>query len=453
MLFQSKVEGVVSGMFDNWLEMGNQQRKTNTAKRLDYYRSNQVDYIKEEIERFFAKPEQLSPVFINLTRKIINNLAQTYCKPAKREIDGTQSDNEVYQTISEGAAIDTVMKQASKLTKLLKTVLVRVVWRNGRIELDTLTGDILDVVTGDSPRDVLKVIVTHTASKTEDVTYSVWTPETFQRLNYRGDLISEEDNPYGCLPFVALHDEMPTDGFWIEGGQDIIEAQTAINERLTDLCYTLRNQAFGVGYIKSGDHGPGQPNSLEVGAGTLVNLPADPDSEIGYVSTKAPIEGAIKAIEFLINQTAIANGLSAHSLTTKPVNESGVAKIMGNAELLEKREDDIALFRKYEHDLFNLIKIVWNTHNSKKISEGATLKVDFAEIKPPLADIDEHEKWERLISMGQASQIDYAIARNPDLNRETAKEYLQQVRKENAEISAQDAEDLKTPIFDFDNAA
>lgn len=452
MLFFSKAKSMVDATMDEIHRQINQARKDETAKRLDYYRSNQIDYIQAEIKKHFANPEKLTPVFINLTRKIIDNLAQTYCKPAIRQIEGTERDQATYKEILNTTSMDVVMKQASKLTKLLKTTLIRVVWRNGKVELDILTGDILDVVTGDGPQDLKRIVVTHPATRTEHVTYSVWTPAKWQTLNYRGELLEEMPNPYQRLPFIALHDEMPTEDFWVEGGQDIIEAQTAINERLTDLCFALRNQAFGVGYIKSGDHGQTTGlNTVEVGPGSLVSLPTHPDAEIGFVSTKMPIEGSIKAIEFLINQTAISNSLSAHSLTTTPVNESGIAKLVGNSELMERREDDIALFRKYEHDLFDLIKAVWNSHNpGRKFSDKAALTIDFAEIKNPLADADEAEKWERLIQMGQASPIDYAIARNPDLNRETAKEYLKQIQQENGELNSAS---LKEAVFDFDNAA
>ena len=411
MLFQSKVNEVISNTYQEWIDQNNVARKSEVIKRLDYYRSNQAEYIAEELAKHFANPEKLSPVFINIVRKIIDNLALTYCKPAKREVDGTEKDIGLFKEITKSALFDTAMKQASKLTKLLKTILIRPVWRNDRLELDILTGDILDVETGDSPRDLRKVMITHypASNKIEEVTYSLWTPDTWQRLDYRMHVIEEKPNPYKRIPFIAMHDSMPIDSFWIEGGKDLVSAQEAINERLTDLCYTLRHQAFGVGYIKSSNYGPegiGDISTLDIGPGTLVTLPTDPHAEIGFASTNMPIEGIIQAIEFIINETAIANSLSAHSLTAKPVNESGISKIVSNSELQEKRIDDIALFRSYEHALFDLIKTVWNAHNpGNRFSDKAVLNIDFAEIKQAEQEMDEAEKWEQLITMGQASMV------------------------------------------------
>jgi hypothetical protein len=56
----------------------------------------------------------------------------------------------------------------------------------------------------------------------------------------------------------------------------------------------------------------------------------------------------LQTIEFILKQTAIANGLSASSLSTEPSNESGIARIIGNIELMEQRADEIELFRGYE---------------------------------------------------------------------------------------------------------
>ncbi len=439
MLFNSIVPQIIQGTIKTAATLESSQRKVEAEKRLDYYQSNQADYIIETLNEHFAHPERLTPVFVNLTRKIIDNLAMVYCEPAQRQVDGTERDRELYTEIAKTAGFNLVMKQASKLTKLLKTILIRPVWRNGQIDLDILTGEILDVETGDSPRDLKKVMVTDYPAngKLDEITYSLWTPETWQRLDYRGNVLESTPNPYKRLPFIPLWDSLPIDNFWVPGGQDIIDAQSTINERLTDLCYTLRLQGFGVPVLKSNDSGKLGVIDLDVGPGTAVNLPADSDADFKYEATEAPIEEIVAAIEFIIKQTAIANGLSAHSLTADPVNESGVAKIVSNGELQEKRQDDIELFRQYEHNLFDLTKTVWNTHvPGKKFSEDATLKIDFAEINSPTLEMDEADKWDRLIQMGQASMVDFAMARNPDLTRDQAKAYLQQVKEENAQFNS-----------------
>lgn len=271
------------------------------------------------------------------------------------------------------------------------------------------------------------------------MTYSLWSADSFQRLDWRGNVIESQDNPYKALPFVACWDSLPIDDFWVKGGGDLISAQDAVNEKLTDLMYIIRQQGFGVGYIKSGNHGPTGTapfDTVQTNPGSMVQLPSDPNAEIGFVSPEAPIQEVWETIQAIIQQTAIANGLSAHSLTAQPVSESGISKIVSNSELMEKRADDIDLWRRYEARLFELIKLVWNTHNpSKKFSDKTELSIDFAEIKQPSQEIEQSEKWQALIDAGQASPVDWAMARNPDFSREQAVEHLRQVKKESMEFN------------------
>ena len=441
MLFQSSIPATMGKLYAEVQSQQTTQRKNDAVKRVDYYRSEQDQYTMEAMASWMAEPEKLRPLQINIVRKIVNQLAMVYFKPAKRTINGTERDQELFNDIQKQATLDMTLKQASKYTKLLKTTLLRPVWRNGTLEIDLLTPDIVDVVSGDSPRDLTKVMVTNwpDTGKAEDVTYSLWTPETFQRLDWRGNAIESQPNPYGTLPFVPCWDSLPVDSFWVQGGKDLISAQDAINEKLTDLMYIIRQQGFGVGWIKSGDHGPtgmGALDTVQASPGSFVVLPTDPNAEIGFASPEAPIKEVWETIEAIIQQTAIANGLSAHSVTAKVNDESGVSKIVSNQELMEKRQDDIELWRRYETRLFDLIRTVWNVHNpGKRISDSAKLNVDFAEIQEPSREIEQSEKWQTLIDAGQASPVDWCMARNPDFSREQAVEYLKQVKNEGQEFN------------------
>ena len=62
---------------------------------------------------------------------------------------------------------------------------MRPVWRNNHLDIDILTGNIVDVQTGDVPEDLQKVLITDygTSEKIEDIQYSLWTDEIYQRLD------------------------------------------------------------------------------------------------------------------------------------------------------------------------------------------------------------------------------------------------------------------------------
>ena len=144
-----------------------------------------------------------------------------------------------------------------------------------------------------------------------------------------------------------------------------------------------------------------------------------------------PIAEIIESIKFLIAQLAISNGLSSHILVDEPSQESGISKQISSQELDEIRSDDIELWRDYEHSLFNIIKVIWNTHNTKKISEAAQLKVDFYDPTPQLSPDVQAAAWNNLLNMGVISQVDIVMDRNPDLQtREDALAFLLKIQDE-----------------------
>lgn len=353
-----------------------------------------------------------------------------YIEPPMRTMQGgTIKDADFLKEISAAALLDPKMKLANRYSKLLKTILLRPVWRKGKMDLDILTPDIVDVSYGDTPEQLESVLITHypNSNKYDEVTYSLWTDEVFQRLDYQGSVLETQDNPYHMLTFIPIWDRIPTSDFWLSGGDDLIIIQEAINEKLTDLMYVLRMQGFGQGYIKGETS---SPFGITVGPGSMTQLPID--GEIGYVATHAPIEQILDSIRFLIKQSAVMNGLSASSLNTEPSEESGISKIISNRELEELRRDDIELFRGYEHQLFNLFRIIWNTHNpTKKISENSQLQIDFYDPKPQTSPKDQAETWERQLDMGIISQVDIVMEKNPDLkSREDALAYLLKIQEE-----------------------
>ena len=209
--------------------------------------------------------------------------------------------------------------------------------------------------------------------------------------------------------------------------------QEAVNKALVDLLHTLEFQGFGLGWVRGADGG----GILDTGPGKIIELPKD--GELGIAAPQAPIDEVVGAIDRLMKWCAVSNGLPGSSMSVDPTDESGVSKIVGNVELEESRRDDIALWRMYERRLFAVLRAVWNHHNpGRKLSDAATLAVDFADPKPDTSEKDQAATWELLLSMGLISPVDAVMERNPDLaTREDALAYLIQVRDETAALKEQ----------------
>ena len=437
MFFAPKTTEIVQNAFRESMQNAQSQRKQSTAHRLDLYNNAIIEHMLEQIRTVYKTPEHVSPVTVNILRKIINRLACVYLQDATRTIDGTETDKHIYAVIEDSTALPVRMKQANRLAKLTGNVLLRPVWRNGAMALDILTGDILDVVTGDSPEDLISVLVTHHPQngRSEEMSYSFWTALEFQRLDYKGKAIETMPNPYGVLPFIPVWSQPPTDCFWLPGAEDLALVQNAINERLTDLCYTLRFQSFGVGYVKGAKTKSTNLGTtvLEAGPSSMLLLPEN--AEVGFVSPQTPVEACLEAIDKLMKWAAVSNGLPASSMSLNPTEESGVSKVVSNSELEEHRRDDIAAFARTEAQLFNLCRIVWNVHNpTQQLSEAATITIDFYDPKPTVTASEQLKEWQGMMELGLLSPVDVLIEKNPDLTRDMAKAKLLQIRDELAEF-------------------
>lgn len=396
-------------------QKANYERKEKALKLLDFYNDSQLPYLYDRLARNFSDPDRFSLASINIVRKIIDGLSTVYVKAAKRIVQGNQQDQELFKQVEYDASLGLKMKQANRFSKLLGTVLLKVVFRNGRIALDLITPDIADVEVGSSPEDLKSVTITYypESGKQNEVEYSKWTPERVYRLDYQKNVISSVANPYQILPFIPIWDSLPISEFWLERGDSLLAIQEAINEKLTDLVYILRLQGFSVPVSK----GSNSEFSM-LDPGTALNLPQDGD--FSFEAPNSPIKATLDSIDFIIKTCAISYGLPASYLSNKPSErKSGVSRLIENKELSEKRLDDIELFRKYEQQTFQVIKTVWNKHNQAKFSDKAFLKIDFAE--PQSFSISEQaQSWALLMDYGVIDPVDLIQKLNPDLSQEEA---------------------------------
>lgn len=430
MLWNSTAAKVVNEMYDEAVRKAAVDRKNDTIKRLSYYHDEMEDFIYDALVLHYADPDAFTPAFFNVVKKIVNQLAMIYLADAEREIDGSEQDKAIFSEIMQTTSLNPKMKICSRYTQLLKTTMLRPVWRKGQMDLDVLTGDILDVIVADTPEQLEQVLITHYPQSGEetDIEYSLWSAETYRRLDYNGNTLETAPNPYLIIPMVPVWDSYPVGGsFWQAGGDDLINIQSAVNEKLTDLLLVIRQQGFGQAVIK----GVPDTGKIQVGPGTTIEI-ENPQGDFYYAKTNAPIQSILNAIDFMVKQLAVSNGLPASSLSVKPTQESGLARISGNRELEELRRDQISLFNTYEKRLFNMFRVVWNVHNpGRKISEKARLKIDFYDPKPTLSPDKEAEKWEKELAMGTISRIDILMLKNPDLTREDAKQKLLEIQEEN----------------------
>jgi hypothetical protein len=327
------------------------------------------------------------------------------------------------------------LKKANRLTKLCKTTALQVGWNGNAPTLAIVTPNILDAVWDDDPEKPFRLIVTHPGLKAQDTTYSDWTAATWQKLDARGHVIASRGNPngvnpYGILPFVPLFDFAPDDQFFLPGGDDLVEAQRAVNVALANLWRAIELQSHGQAWAA------GLPAGDAVRAGPDRTIALPENGKFGFAAPGTPIEQVLKAIEFVIKQTAVANDLAANLFEIDPKAESGTAKFAESIDLLEARQDDIELWRKYEAQLFEAIKVVVNTHVPGTIPESATVRLDFGEVDEGADEKTRLDAYAKRIELGLWSPVDALMADNPDVRtREDAMKILTERALETAQLA------------------
>ncbi|WP_157385784.1 hypothetical protein [Methylosarcina fibrata] len=331
-----------------------------------------------------------------------------------------------------------MLKRLSRLTKLLKTSVLQVGWMNDQLTLSVITPNILDVEYG-NPLFPERFIVTHKAAKEQEVTYSDWTAGTYTRRDYRGNPVKmggnpKGVNPYGLPPFICLFDSLPDDQFFVAGGDDLIEAQEAINVALSNLWRAVELQAHGQAWAAGIPAG----EALNVGPERAVTLPEG--GSFGFAAPNAPIGDILEAIQFVLRQIAASNDLSADVFDLDRRSESGAAKHVEQIDLREARQDDIALWRRYETQLFEIIKRVVNTHQPGTIAEDARVTVDFAEMQENLTETERLNNARAKLEMGVWSPVDVLISENPDgyPTRQDAIQELLRRKDESSQITLVD---------------
>lgn len=409
-------------------------RKANAELRLRFYQSRQTEDLLEQIKRRWSTPEDFRLFCINIVRKIVDKRAAVYMGTPFRTFEGM--DQEVGAALYQAMGANVLLKKANRLTKLCKTTCLQVGWNSTRPTLAVVTPNILDVLHDGDPENPARIIVTHPGARAQDTTYTDWTATTWRKLDYRGHVLSVPGNPnganpYGVLPFVPLFDSAPDDQFFLPGGDDLIEAQRAINVALTNLWRAIELQSHGQAWAA------GLPAGDVVRAGPDRTIALPTDGKFGFAAPETPIEAVLKAIEFVVKQTAVANDLAANVFELNPKAESGAAKQAENRDLIEARADDIELWRLYEARLFDVIKRVANTHSPNLIADKAALRVDFGDASESLDETSRLTAYQSRLDMGIWSPIDALLADNPDIrNREDAMKLLQQRRDESAVLGA-----------------
>ena len=395
-------------------------RRNEIRKHLDYYSGVSVE---QYITNYFSGDafREIPPSVTNFTRKFINKISRIYSLGAKRNVgDATERYEQLIPTKN------VRMKHSERMTRLLGTIANRVHWKDGYFDYRPIY--YFEVYFDDDPfvpNSIVYPLLNNTAdlSNTDNMQWEYWDSEKYGLMDEEGKMLSEIPNPYGIIPFVFTHREDQIDSFFVEGASDIINCNEQVNIALTEMNLGMRFNMFGQPWVTGLR---ADQSMLRAGSNTILDMGED-----GAYNTTSPsgnIMEAIENIKFQMELVAINNHLWIQFAESGGEVPSGISLMIKDMERKEDYYDDIALWRMYEQDFYNVERVIAG-YNGINLPEQ--FGVDFEEIDYPKTVQDQILKDQFDIQNNLTTRAKIMVRDNKDLTVEQAQSIINENKSVN----------------------
>ena len=388
-------------------------RRNEIRKHLDYYSGVSVE---QYITNYFSGDafREIPPSVTNFTRKFINKISRIYSLGAKRNVgDATERYEQLIPTKN------VRMKHSERMTRLLGTVANRVHWKDGYFDYRPIY--YFEVYFDDDPfvpSSIVYPLLNNTAdlSNTDNMQWEYWDSEKYGLMDEEGKMLSEIPNPYGIIPFVFTHREDQIDSFFVEGASDIINCNEQVNIALTEMNLGMRFNMFGQPWVTGLR---ADQSMLRAGSNTILDM--GEDGAYNITSPSGNIMEAIENIKFQMELVAINNHLWIQFAESGGEVPSGISLMIKDMERKEDYYDDIALWRMYEQDFYNVERVIAG-YNGINLPEQ--FGVDFEEIDYPKTVQDQILKDQFDIQNNLTTRAKIMVRDNKDLTVEQAQSII-----------------------------
>ena len=399
------------------------KRESYVHKLLDYYNGNNTkSYIEDKFDLDAFR--EVPPYEANITKKFINKMSRIYTVGADRNV------SEQYNNMS--VLKDAKMKHIERMTRLIGSIAVRVMYIDDEMpHFDYQPIYYFHPFFGEDPFKPVAISYplmhfTEDASNSDSAQYIHWNAENYLIFDENGKVIEEGEHGYGMLPFAFTHREHQSDAFYVEGANDIMNANEHINLTMTEMQLGLRFQMFGQPVVSGADLG----NNQRFGSDVILELPDGANYNIQ--SPAGDIEKVIENVKFQMELVAQNNHLSVQFAQDGGETPSGIALKIKDLESFEDYQDDLALWTQYEHEIYQIERKIARTFNIG-LPEG--LKLDFNEPEYPMTVQDQIALDNHRLNLGLVNKAELMVEYNKDLTLDEANAKL----KENkAQMEPQD---------------
>ncbi len=419
------VEEIIAESIKEYKLGQSKARRREIYKLIDYYSGTET---QKYIQRFFdADAFREIPVYsANFTKRFINKMSRIYNVGANRNVSSRYDELTVKK--------DAKMKHIEKMTRLVGTVATQVIYRDDSEmpHFDYRPVYYFDVHMEDNPfvPTAITYPILHNVSEvydTRNLEYAYWDKSIYAHYDSNGNIIDEYEHGYGVIPFVFTHRENQIDSFFVEGACDIVDCNEQVNITMTELQLGLRFQMFGQPFVTGVYSDKGMKRT---GSDSILDLPEG--ATFGIASPGGDIQSVIESVKFQVDLVAQNNHLYVQFAQDGGEVPSGIALKIKDLERFEDYQDDIELWRMYEHELYKVERAIAGYNG---ISLPNELKLDFIEPEYPktVQDqilMDNHSLQNNLITQPQLMQ-----KYNKDLSIEEATEIVKANKQENEQQS------------------
>ena len=399
------------------------KRERYVNKLLDYYNGNNTAaYIAQrfDLEAFREVP----PYEANITKKFINKMSRIYTVGADRNINKRYDDLTILK--------DSKMKHIERMTRLIGSVAVRVMYSDNEMpHFDYQPIYYFHPFFGADPFKPIALtypLMNYTvdSSNVDNLQYIHWNDLEYVIFDENGDILKQENHNYGILPFAFTHREHQCDSFYVEGANDICNANEHINITMTELQLGLRFQMFGQPVVSGADLG----NRQRFGSDVILELPEAADYDIK--SPSGDIQKVIENVKFQMELVAQNNHLSVQFAQDGGETPSGIALKIKDLESFEDYQDDLSLWNLYEHKIYHIEKNIAKAHN---ISLPNKLKIDFNEPDYPMTVQDQIALDNHRLGLNLVSPAELMVEYNKDLSLQEAEKKIGDNKQKNKKQS------------------
>ena len=397
-----------------------------SQETLDNIRFRHIDMIKKTVKKLSAGVYHQRPI-----RKLIVK-------------EGTETTpevaDEVFEEVLEQSKFHQAVKECYEAAQCFNVCFAMPVYatEKNKLRIDVILPN--DVVVHEREQDYLDFdAIAVRKSIGKEIVYSVWTEqEHFMRAGEQNKALENNPdmkNPFSpVIPVSVLRLKKGWD-FFGEPNWNLYNTQKEITINNTEMKLAEQrtlHQAWVAVNMNLGEN-------ETIAAGKILQRNNVRDDEappsLESITSNYDFQGIRENTDYIISQLAISEGLNASSVSTQVDDLSGVAKMVDNAELEERRLDNLELLYAFEIDLMKKCRMVWNRYATNKINEQGEFYLEFIEDPQTESVQDKTARREMEKKYGIANEIDFVMEDKEIASREEALEHIQLRQQELTQLN------------------